>query len=583
MSAPHPVPLAQVIRLARRAGTPLLLGNLLLQVAQGLVPLLGLVAMQQFLDAVAFGLHGDPAVHSAPPWLRIQLAVLFAAAVAIGGIVLRALASQVGERHARLVADRCALDLQRHAASLDLLQLEDPQNADLLHRASAEAGQRPVRVVHNLAALVLAVVTFVALGLCLGTAAPWLPFLVAICAVPQALVRLRAARAQHAWQDARTEAQRELGYRQNLLASRAAAKDLRLFGLGAAIADRVEADRAQLTHEQLALARKRALGDAWTQVLASLAMFAAYLWLAREALLGGLSLGGLLLQAQAVQRTQNGLRDALLAHSGLREDRLFLAHVFAFLALRPRIVAPAAPVPVPELTAGGFACRDLEFAYPSSATPQLRGLSLALHPGERVALVGPNGAGKSTLVRLLCRLCDPDQGAVTLGGVDVRQMDPAQFRQRLSVFFQDAAIFEFTARENLALGAPQLDEATLLHWADVVGIGDRLRRLPRSLDTRLGRGFRDAAELSQGEWRKVLLARTLARPSAVLILDEPFAFLDADGQARLIAALAGMPRDRIVLIIDHRPQALSFCDRVLVCREGRIAQEGTHAEVLGNR
>jgi ABC-type multidrug transport system fused ATPase/permease subunit len=170
-----------------------------------------------------------------------------------------------------------------------------------------------------------------------------------------------------------------------------------------------------------------------------------------------------------------------------------------------------------------------------------------------------------------------------LGGVDVRQMDPAQFRQRLSVFFQDAAIFEFTARENLALGAPQLDEATLLHWADVVGIGDRLRRLPRSLDTRLGRGFRDAAELSQGEWRKVLLARTLARPSAVLILDEPFAFLDADGQARLIAALAGMPRDRIVLIIDHRPQALSFCDRVLVCREGRIAQEGTPAEVLGNR
>jgi ATP-binding cassette subfamily B protein len=569
------------VRLAQRAGTPLLLGNLLLQVAQGLVPLLGLIAMQQFLDAVAQGLHGDPLVNSAPPWLRIQLAVLFAAAVALGGIVLRALASQIGERHARLVADRCALDLQRHAASLDLLQLENPNNADLLHRAAAEAGQRPVRVVHNLAALVLAVVTFLALGSCLWTAAPWLPFLVALAAVPQAVARLRAARAQHAWQANATEAQRELGYRQNLLASRAAAKDLRLFGLGPGIADRVAADRATLTHAQLALAQKRAFGDAWTQALASVAMFAAYLWLARETLAGGLTLGGLLLQAQAVQRTQNGLRDALLAHSGLREDRLFLAHVFAFLALRPQIVAPAQPVAVPELTAGGFACRDLVFAYPSSPTPQLRGLSLDLRQGERVALVGANGAGKSTLVRLLCRLCDPDQGAVTYGGIDLRQMDPAQFRQRLSVFFQDAAIFEFSARENLALGAPELDEATLLRWADVVGIGDRLRALPRGLDTRLGRGFRDAAELSQGEWRKLLLARTLARPSAVLILDEPFAFLDADGQARLIAALQGMSRDRIVLVIDHRPQAIAFCDRVLVCSHGRIAQEGTPAAVLG--
>jgi ATP-binding cassette subfamily B protein len=286
-----------------------------------------------------------------------------------------------------------------------------------------------------------------------------------------------------------------------------------------------------------------------------------------------LTLGGLLLQAQAVQRTQNGLRDALLAHSGLREDRLFLAHVFAFLAVRPQIVAPAQPVAVPAVAAGGFACRDLVFAYPLSPAPQLRGLSLDLRPGERVALIGPNGAGKSTLVRLLCRLCDPDQGAVTYGGIDLRQFDPVAFRQRLSVFFQDAAIFEFTARENLALGAPGLDDAALLHWADVVGIGARLRTLSRGLDTRLGRGFRDAAELSQGEWRKVLLARTLARPCAVLILDEPFAFLDADGHQRLQAALVSMPRDRIVLIIDHRPQALAFCDRVLRCQAGQIVQD----------
>ncbi len=582
MSAAKPVSITCALKLARLAGTPLLLGNLLLQVGQGLVPLLGLVAMQEFLDVVASGLREpDGLVNSAPITLRIQLAVGFAAAVACGGALLRLVATNLGERHARLVADRCAVLLQRHAAALDLLQLEDPANADLLHRASAEAAQRPVRVVHNLAALVLSVVTFVALGLCLSTASLWLPLMVAIAAVPQALVRLRAARAQLAWQESRTETQRELGYRQGLLASRAAAKDLRLLGLGPAIADRVALQRSSLTEEQIALAKRRTRGETWTQIGASLVMFGAYFWLAEQALLGKLTIGWLLLQAQAVQRTQNGLRDALLSLSGLREDRLFLAHVFAFLAVRPRIVSPLIPVAVPKLAAGGLSCVAVVFAYPTGQQAVLRELTLQLQPGQRIALIGPNGAGKSTLLRLLCRLCDPDAGAVTFGGVDLRQFEPAAYRARLSVFFQDAAAFEFSARENLGLGAQTLDDAALLHWADVVGIGARLRALPQGLDTRLGRGFRGAAELSQGEWRKLLLARTLARPCDVMILDEPFAFLDADGQQRLKNALQAMPRDRITMVIDHRPQALAFCDRVLVCRGGQIVQDGPPAEIFG--
>src|SRR5262249_21342297 len=130
--------------------------------------------------------------------------------------------------------------------------------------------------------------------------------------------------------------------------------------------------------------------------------------------------------------------------------------VFAFLELRPRIVAPERPLPVPARPAQGLAFAQVRFGYPHAAGTALTGVDFALAPGERAALIGPNGAGKSTIVRLLCRLCDPDAGAVSYGGVDLRQFDPAAWRRSLSVFFQDAAAFEFTARENLALGAPGL-------------------------------------------------------------------------------------------------------------------------------
>jgi ATP-binding cassette subfamily B protein len=406
--------------------------------------------------------------------------------------------------------------------------------------------------------------------------------IVGLAAVPQAWTRLRHVRAQLRWQDERTEAQRELAYRTGLLGSRAAAKDLRLFGLGTAIADGVEQRRGELTAEQLALSRARSRGDALAQLLASAVVFLSYLWLGRMALDHQLTLGGLLLQAQAVQRTQNGIRDGLLAWSGLREDRLFLAHLFAFLALPARIRAPAVPAPLPPSPAG-FAFTGVRFAYPRTGVEVLRGVDLALRPGERVALIGRNGAGKSTIVRLLCRLCDPDQGAVSLGGVDLRQFDPLTFRRRLSVLFQDAAAFEFSARENLLLAQPDLDEAALQQLLDCVGLGDKLRRLPAGIDTRLGRGFRGACELSVGEWRRLLLARALARRAELLVLDEPFAFLDPDGQNRLVDALRSLPRDRTVLVVEQPRQALAFVDRVLVCDEGRIARDGPPDALLAAR
>src|SRR5262249_19070713 len=161
---------------------------------------------------------------------------------------------------------------------------------------------------------------------------------------------------------------------------RAAAKDLRLNDRAGALADAAAAQRQELTLGQLALQRRRTWQEMLTQALAAAAMFGAYLYLGRLTLGGGLTLGGLLLQAQAVQRTENGLRDGLLAWSGLREDRLFLGQLFAFLALQPRITAPADAVAVPVAPAAGLEFTGVHFTYPDAQAPALRGVDFALRP-----------------------------------------------------------------------------------------------------------------------------------------------------------------------------------------------------------
>ncbi len=569
------LPLRQALSLATLAGRPLAALNFGLRVAQGILPLLGLLAMQWLLDAVAHGIAtGDPTATAAVPW-----AVAFAAGVALVGAMLGALSGTVGERHARRCADASVRRLQRHVAGLDLLQLESPTVADLLHRAGAEAGQRPVRVVQNLAGLVLATTTLVVM---LGTSAQialWLPLAVAATALPQGLARLRASRELFAWQAANTEPQRRLGYLSGLLVGRAAAKDLRVLDLATPLLHRVDGLRDRLTAEQLALQARRVRAETITQVLGTAALFFAYLFLCHAALRGELSLGALLLQVQAVQRTQNGVRDAMLGYAALRDDQRFLHNLFALFAIAPRIRAPATPRSLP---AGPLSldARSLRFAYPATTaaapapSPVLDGLDLQVPAGQRIALVGRNGTGKSTLVRLLCRLMDPDQGTLALGGEDLRAVDPTALRRRLAVFFQDAAGLESTVRDNLDFDAPAARDGELLAAADVVGMGDLLRKLPAGLDTALGRSFAGARELSAGQWRRLLLARTLARPAGLMVLDEPFAFLDADARLRLVRHLQAVDRQRTVLLINHQVEALWFVDRIVVLDGGQIVADG---------
>jgi ATP-binding cassette subfamily B protein len=214
----------------------------------------------------------------------------------------------------------------------------------------------------------------------------------------------------------------------------------------------------------------------------------------------------------------------------------------------------------------------------------MRDVSLVLEPGEKLGLVGENGAGKSTLVKLLMRLYDPTEGAITYGGVDLRDMDVPDLRSRIGAVFQDFVRYQFTAAENIGLGSPCHigDRPRIEEAARRGGAAPVVEALPQRYDTVLGGWFEAGHELSAGQWQKLAVARAFMRDGAeVLVLDEPTAAIDAEAEHELFERFRALAADRTAIVISHRFSTIrTMADRIAVLREGGLEELGSHRQLL---
>ena len=248
------------------------------------------------------------------------------------------------------------------------------------------------------------------------------------------------------------------------------------------------------------------------------------------------------------------------------------------LSIAPRIEAPAQPLALPDPPLGTLAFDQVEFAYPGRPEqPVLQGVGFALKQGERVALVGPSGAGKSTVMQLILRFYDADRGGVRIDGCDVRAVDPAALRDRLSYVPQESVIFAATIRENIRFGRPDATDAQIEAAAKLAEVDRFVREWPEAYDTMIGeRGV----TLSGGQRQRIAIARAILRDAPILLLDEATSALDAESETLVQAALDGLMEGRTTLVIAHRLATVLGCDRILVMEQGRIVEEGTHATLV---
>jgi ATP-binding cassette subfamily B protein len=242
------------------------------------------------------------------------------------------------------------------------------------------------------------------------------------------------------------------------------------------------------------------------------------------------------------------------------------------------IAAPAAPKFLPAPVRGAIAFRDVVFAYPARPEAQaLAGVSFDAAPGETVALVGPSGAGKSTTFQLILRFYDPQSGAVTLDGADLRDLDPEELRRHLAVVQQNAPLFSGTAADNIRFGDPQASDAAVRAAAKAANAHDFIEALPQGYDTPLGE---DAGALSGGQRQRIAIARAILRNAPVLLLDEATSALDSQSEAAIQEAFETVSKGRTTIVIAHRLSTVMRAHKIYVFNEGRIVDQGTHGELL---
>jgi ATP-binding cassette, subfamily B, bacterial len=386
------------------------------------------------------------------------------------------------------------------------------------------------------------------------------------------------------WRDRNTDevrgAQRHADYAYRLAVDPPAAKELRLFGLAEWTVERFTSRRRRLLDLQWQATRLRERPVLWSLLLVLSANLLVFWAIGSDAASGRLALG------QAVTFASAAISTSMIAFGGLSWalDGA-AAPVNAVLRLRDAM-SPAGALPEGTRSAQGKPAREIRFrnvtfAYPASSgatagAPVLSGFDLTIPAGSSLAIVGQNGAGKTTLAKLLCRLYDPQSGAIEIDGVDLREMDLDSWRSRVTAVFQDFIRFELPLRDNVApSGAP--DDLVQAALADA-GAADLA-----SLDTILARGYEGGTELSGGQWQRVALARALCAVrlgAGVVLLDEPTAQLDVRGEAEIFERILMATRHATTILISHRFSTVRQADRICVLEHGRVVELGTHEELM---
>ena len=471
------------------------------------------------------------------------------------------------------------------ALQLELRHFEDSDVYDKMQNARREASSRPLSLALQALSVGQNLITLAALSGLLLRLSPWSVLVIVAASVPAFLAEARLSGESFRVLTWRAPEGRRLNYLEWILTRDSHVKEVKLFGLGSLVLGRYRRLFQRFFDEDRRLARRRLRAGVVYGLLSLGAFYAMYALMASRAARGAVSLGDLTLYIAVFRQGQAAVQAVLQAVGGVYEDALFMSNLFAYLHIptggeAPRRVPALSPPrgrPLP------LELRAVSFRYPGQQVWALRDVTLKLAPGEKLGLVGENGAGKSTLVKLLLRLYDPTEGEILYGGVDLRDMEPEDLRRRVGAVFQDFVRYQFTAAENIGLGDPPRveDRGRIAEAARQGGAAAIVEQLPQGYDTVLGGWFEAGQELSAGQWQKLAVARAFMRDQAeVLVLDEPTASIDAEGEHELFQRFQALAADRTAIVISHRFSTVRMADRIAVLHGGQLEELGSHRELI---
>jgi len=550
--------------------------SIIILVVRSFLPLIALFLIRYYVDMIT-----DPVIEAVtPPFTAVTLLILAMAITLLADDLLSYAGNYFAKRHSFLIEGHISSLIHKHASGLGLRFFEDPVFHDSLARAERDISWRPAAMVTDFILLLRGVVSFLAMGWILRTFGIIPLAVLTVVFIPVLWIRSRNSARLYQTRKSVTEETRQASYFSWLLTGEKPAREVRLFGLGSYFERLFHRHFKAAREPEIEAVRKNSIYEGIASVL-KLAAFAGVLVYATNSYVSShITAGELAMYLIAFRQAMVYLRDAVAGYSGLAENRLFLQDLFRFLDLKGDM-AGGGKAPQPD-SFSELTVENMTFTYPGASRPALRDIDLKISRGEKVAVVGPNGSGKTTLVKLLCRLYDPESGRIMLNGMDITGIDPDGYRSLFSVVFQNFMLYYLSAADNIRLGntegQDQMENVRAV--TSLTGLHELLEELPAGYDTLLGHHIQGGRELSWGEWQKIAIARALYRDAPVLVLDEPSSSLDADSEYEIFSDLGRITAGRTCIFISHRLSNVREADRIILLEEGRVAESGTHDELM---
>ena len=429
-----------------------------------------------------------------------------------------------------------------------------------------------------------------------ATIAWWVPVLMLISSSPSIYIKRKYSRIIWRVQKKQAKITREMNLSARVLTGEEYAKELRLFGLQELWLKRWQSQFLQFFSEMQRIRKKGAIVVLFWSVFSRIGVALPFVYVVMGALGGRYTLGDVALYSGLIVQVEQSLQLLIGNYTNLYDISLGVSPIFQLLELKPELQSPLGDVASrlpdgrqdarPTKDKVGIEIKHLSFSYPGSNKSTVEDINLTINPGEMLVLVGENGAGKTTLGKLLGRLYDPTSGTIAWNGKDLRSYSLAYVRSRIAVVMQDYARFPSTVRENVGFGdLLSLSDDTAINEAiSEAGISAKINSLAAGLETPLGKQLEDGIDLSGGQWQRIAIARALMRLSTaeVLIFDEPTAALDPKTEHEIYSIFRQIAAGKTTIVISHRLGLAKIADRIAVMENGKIAEIGTHDELIAS-
>lgn len=561
-----------------RASPKLFLTNAIARILTAFSPVILLWVGKLIIDEVILQISLDEA-DLTQLWTYVGIEL----AVAITADLLNRLINLTDGLIGDLYSNASSEKIIRKTNELTLEQLEDPEFYDKLERARQQTSSR-VGLMSMSLSQIQSMISIVSLIAGLIYFEPLLIILLVLSIIPSFINEAKFSSHRYSVARSWTAERRELDYLRYIGANNQTAKEVKLFGLTDFIASRFNRLSNEYYEVNKKLSLRQSLYGSLFNILGIASYYGAYIFIIFKVIAGALSIGDLTFLSGSFNKLRNDLQGFFSRFTSISESSLYLRDYFDFLDI---VIAQSqtGQRPLPDRVVTGFELKNVHFSYAGSDLEVLSGVNFKIYAGEKMAFVGQNGAGKTTLIKLILRFYEPTQGEILLDGINIAEFDKDAYRQRFGVIFQDFFKYEFRLRENIAVGnIAELENDSLINDAAQRSLADQVVAILKDgIDQQLGRRFVRGQELSGGQWQKVALARAYMKDADVIVLDEPTSALDAQAEYDVFERFIGLTKGKTSIIISHRFSTVRMADRILVLENGKIAEIGTHEQLMANQ